>query len=174
VVVVADAAAPTTTAVLRLDLPFREQTASLGAVARRKVAIAGRAMDEMEKRWVRLIQMKIEEIQTLERRKYYRAQADADRAARKAGAPEPKSWPFDKSKFFFVPSSWMSLCGKDALIMRVLDEIRADAKSKKEELPWPECLPSGIFLNDSLRAYVDAFRAEVDAGGAVVIDVVGE
>ena len=170
-VAVADAPAPTT-AVLRLDLPFREQTASLGAAARRKVAIAGRAMDEMEKRWVRLIQMKIEDIQTLERSKHYRAQVDADRAARKAGAPEPKSWPFDKSKFSFVPSSWMSLCGKDALIMRVLDEIRADAKSKKEELPWPECLPSGIFLNDSLRAYVDAFRAEADAGGAAV--VVGE
>ena len=92
-------------------------------------------------------------------------------ARRKSG--RPKSWPFDKSKFSFVPSCWMSICGKDALVMRVLNEIRADAKSKKEELPWPECLPSVIFLSDNLRAYVDAFRAEADAGGAAVV-VVGE
>ena len=138
---------------LRLDLPFRKQTVELGASARYALAKGVHAVGLMENEWVRLIECKIKEIQALERRKHTSTEV-----------------PFDKRKFFFSPSECMGLCDKDDLIIRTLNEIRADARIKKTELPWPECLPFGIFTNDGLRAYTDAWRAELDAGAAAVDD----
>ncbi len=45
------------------------------------------------------------------------------------------------------------------------ERLRLAISSDDIHLPWPECLPSCILLNATMRPYMDAWYAELDNGG---------
>ena len=45
------------------------------------------------------------------------------------------------------------------------ERLRLAISNDDIHLPWPECLPSCILQNTSLRPYMDAWYAELEKGG---------
>ena len=146
---------------LSLDTPLIAQ--GLDSAARKRIVSGANELKEMERIWKDLLQNKMEEIKQREELELFRKHQRECFRAKKAGTEPPKHRACDRLKYFFDPSSCLSIVKKTDFARQCLDEIRADARKSGENLPWPECIPCGIRHTMPLKEYIEAWVAEDDA-----------
>ena len=117
---------------LSVKLPFREQAATLGHDGRTKIAKSACVMRGMEGSWESLIQQKLYDIQEFEENKHYAAErnrlvvVEHDNNGDADVKQERRMVSFKKSAFDFSLHDFSNLRDKEEIVIRVLDELRAD------------------------------------------------